>query len=144
MAVNTSPIFIKEGGNAGCLITSANTAFDGSGTLGTDIFELLTATTDGTRVEGVRFIPSQATVGIIAAKVFRIYITDTGGTNPLPLGEVAMAQSTRSNTAAGTIVDYFFPQPIILKSGQKILVSQSVRATSADNTACYPIGFGNF
>lgn len=140
MAVNVKPIFIKSGGNASVLINAANTSFNGSGAL----FELLKGLADGTRIEGVRFIPSQSTVGAIAAKVFRVYITDTSGLNPLPYGEIAMTSSTRSDTAAATIIDYYFPQPIVLAFGQKIFVSQSVRATAADDTVAHAIGFGNY
>ena len=139
MAANTAPIFPKEGQSVGVLINSANTSADGSGTL----FDLITATVDGTRVDGVIFTSSQTTAGASVAKVCRMFLTDTAGANPLPVGEIALPATTRSNTAIGARVVFFFEKAIILKSGQKIKVCQSLRATSADDTAAVAFA-GNY
>lgn len=139
MAANTAPIFTKEGQSIGVLINAANTAADGSGTL----FDLITATADGTRVDGVIFTNSQATVGAAAAKVCRMFITDTAGANPMIIGEVALPATTRSNTVVGQRVVFFFEKSIVLKSGQKIQVTSSVRATSADDVAAVAFA-GNY
>lgn len=135
MAANTAPIFTKSGNMIGVLINSANTAADGSGTL----FDLITGATDGTRVEGVIFTNSQVTVGAAVLKVCRIFITDASGANPFIIGEQLMAATTRSTTVIGQTATFFFPKPVILKSGQKLKVSQSLRATSADDTVAVPI-----
>lgn len=140
MAANTTPLFVIKGAFETVLIDAANTAADGSGTL----YDLITGATDGTRIEGVGFIPSQATVGAVAAKVYRIFKTDTSGLNPMIVGEVAMAGSTRSNTAVSGKASFLFDSPLILKSGEKIQVCQSVRATAADNSVAYTIGAGHF
>jgi hypothetical protein len=139
MAANTNPIFPKEGNSFGVLINAANTAADGSGTL----FDLITATVDGTRVDGVIFTNSQVTVGAAAAKVCRMFITDAAGANPMLIGEVALAALTRSATAIGQRAVFFFEKALILKSGQKIKVSSSVRATSADDMAAVALA-GNY
>ena len=130
MAANTTPIFTKQGNFTPARIAAANTAADGSGTLVT----LVTAVTDGTRVDGVRFINSQATAAASGAKVLRIFLTDTGGINPRLIGEVAMAAATRSNTAIGATSIYTFDQAIIMQSGQLILVCMSVYAGAQDQT----------
>lgn len=135
MAANTAPIFTKAGKMIGVLIAAANTAADGSGTL----VDLITGATDGTRVDGVIFTNSQSTVGAAAAKVCRIFITDSSGANPYLLGEQALSAATRSNTAIGQTGTFFFPKPIVLKSGQKLQVTSSVRATSADDVVAVPI-----
>jgi len=133
MAANTTPIFIKQGNFTPARIAAANTASDGSGTLVT----LVTATVDGTRVDGVRFINSQATAAAAGAKVYRIFLSDTSGTNPRIIGEVAAAAVTRSTTAIGQTAIYTFDQPIIMKSGQLMTVIQSVYAGAQDQTdAC--------
>lgn len=130
MAANTIPIFTKQGNFTPARIAAANTASDGSGTLVT----LVTAVTDGTRVDGVRFINSQATAAASGAKVLRIFLTDTGGINPRLIGEVAMAAATRSNTVIGATSIYTFDQAIIMQSGQLILVCMSVYAGAQDQT----------
>ena len=130
MAANTTPIFTKQGNFTPARIAAANTAADGSGTLVT----LVTAVTDGTRVDGVRFINSQATAAASGAKVLRIFLTDTGGINPRLIGEVAMTAATRSNTVIGATSIYTFDQAIIMQSGQLILVCMSVYAGAQDQT----------
>lgn len=130
MAANTIPIFTKQGNFTPARIAAANTAADGSGTLVT----LVTAVTDGTRVDGVRFINSQATAAASGAKVLRIFLTDTGGINPRLIGEVAMAAATRSTTVIGATSIYTFDQAIIMKSGQLISVCMSVYAGAQDQT----------
>ena len=133
MAANTSPIFIKQGNFTVGRIAAANTASDGSGALVT----IVTATTDGTRVDGVRFINSQATAAASGAKVLRIFLSDTAGANFMLVGEVAMAAATRSTTVIGATAIYTFDQPIIMKSGQIMSVCMSVYVGAQDQTdAC--------
>jgi hypothetical protein len=130
MPINTIPIFISRGNFTPARIAAANTASDGSGALVT----LVTAPTDGTRVDGVRFINSQVTAAAAGAKVYRIFLSDTGGTNHRLIGEVAALAATRSTTAIGQTVIYTFDQPIIMLSGQIISVIQSVYAGVQDQT----------
>lgn len=130
MAANTTPIFTKQGNFTPARIAAANTASDGSGTLVT----LVTAVVDGTRVDGVRFINSQATAAASGAKVLRIFLTDTGGINLRLIGEVVMAAATRSTTVIGATSIYTFDQAIIMKSGQLISVCMSVYAGAQDQT----------
>jgi hypothetical protein len=133
MAANTIPIFIKQGNFTVGRIAAANTASDGSGALVT----IVTATTDGTRVDGVRFINSQATAAVSGAKVLRIFLSDTGGINPRLIGEVAMLTATRSTTVVGATAIYTFDQPIVMKSGQLMTVCMSVYVGVQDQTdAC--------
>lgn len=134
MAANTSPIFLKQGNFRPARIAAANTASDGSGTLVT----LVTASVDGTRVDGVRFINSQATAAAAGAKVFRIFLSDTSGANPRLVGEVSVAVATRSTTAIGQTTTYTFDQPIIMLSGQIMTVIQSVYAGVQDQTDACP------
>ena len=128
MAANTTPIFTKQGNFTPARIAAANTAADGSGTLVT----LVTAVTDGTRVDGVRFINSQATAAASGAKVLRIFLTDGG--NIRLIGEVTMAAATRSTTVIGATSIYTFDQAIIMKSGQLMSVCMSVYAGAQDQT----------
>lgn len=130
MPANTDPIFLIRGNFTPGRIAAANTASDGSGSLVT----IVTSGADGTRVDGVRFINSQASAAAAAAKVFRIFLSDTGGANYRLIGEVAAGATTRSTTAIGQTVAYTFDQPIIMLSGQIMAVCQSVYGSVADQT----------
>jgi hypothetical protein len=130
MPANTTPIFTLQGNFTPARIAAANIASDGSGALVT----LVTAGADGTRVDGVRFINSQATAALAGAKVFRIFLSDTGGTNHRLIGEVSVLAATRSTTAIGQTAIYTFDQPIIMRSGQVMSVIQSVFLGVQDQT----------
>lgn len=128
MAANTSPIFTLTGNFTPARIAAANTASDGSGALVT----VVTAGTDGSRVDGVRFRNSQASAALSSAMVFRIFLSDTGGANYRLVGEVAVTAATRSTTAVGATAIFTFDQPIIMQSGQIMAVCQSVYAGVQD------------
>ena len=128
MAANTSPIFVLTGNFTPARLVAANTASDGSGTL----YTVVTAGTDGTRVDGVRFRNSQVTAAASSNMVHRIFITDTLGANPRLIGEVATATATRSTTVIGATSVFTFDQPIIMQSGQLMRVCQSVYAGAQD------------
>jgi hypothetical protein len=128
MAANTTPIFILNGNILPGRIAAANTASDGSGALVT----IVTAGTNGSRVDGVRFRNSQATAAASSNMVHRIFLSDAAGANFKLIGEVATAAATRSTTAIGSTSIYSFDQPIIMKSGQVMSVCQSVYASAAD------------
>ena len=141
MAVNQKPIFPIIGNSVGVIINAANTAADGSGTIGTNLFLLINsdAVKSGTVIKAVVFTSSQSVVGASVAKVCRIYMSDAAGVNAGIVGEIVLPDATRSNTAIGPTATFYFPVPFSLQPGQKIYVSQSVRATSADDTYAYPI-----
>jgi hypothetical protein len=128
MPANTTPIFILNGNFTAARILSANTASDGSGTL----YTVVTAATNGTRVDGIRFRNSQVTAAASSAMVHRVYLSDTGGANYRLISETATATATRSTTAIGATSTITFDQPIIMKSGQIMAVAQSVYASAAD------------
>ena len=128
MPANTTPIFILSGNIAIATIAAANTASDGSGTLVT----LVTAGSNGARVDSVRFRNSQATAAASSAMVHRIFLTDASGTTPTLIGEVATAAATRSVSAVGATSIFTFDQPVIMKSGQLLRVIQSVYAGAQD------------
>lgn len=130
MPANNAPIFVLTPNCPGVTISAANTARDGSGSLVT----LFTAGAEGSLVTSIVFTSSQPTVGISAARVVRIFITDTAGANPKLFQEIAMLQVTSSNTAIGATVSANIPNGLALKAGQQIKVSQSVYGSAADGT----------
>lgn len=136
---NTNPIFTNAGNFTPVTITAANTSTQGSGTFGTDVFIVVTAAVDGTRVDGIRFRNAGTTaLNTSAATRFCIFLTDTTGliaTNRL-IGEVAQAAGPiRSATQIGATSIFTFDQPIIMKSGQRMSVtSTNWVSAGADNT----------
>ena len=128
MPANTTPIFILTGNIAIATIAAANTASDGSGTLVT----LVTAGSNGARVDSVRFRNSQATAAASSNMVHRIFLTNDAGNTPTLIGEVATAAATRSVSAVGATSIFTFDQPVIMKSGQLLRVIQSVYAGAQD------------
>ena len=130
MAANTSPIFTLTPRAVTATIAAANTARDGSGTL----IDVLTGATDGTRIDFITFISAQATVGASAARVARVFLTDTSGSNPRLIQEIVMSAVTSSNTAIGSTSTITFTNGLIIASGQKIQVTQSVYGSAADQT----------
>lgn len=130
MPANTSPIFTLTPRAVTATIAAANTARDGSGTL----VDVMTAGSSGSRVDFITFTSAQATAGASAARVQRVFLTDTSGNNPRLISEVAMTAVTASNTAIGATQTITFTNGLIIASGQKIQVAQSVYGSAADQT----------
>ena len=127
MAANTTPIFILTPNNSLARISAANTASDGSGTLVT----LVSSGANGTRVDAVRFRSSEVGLTASSAMVHRIFLTDNNGNQRL-IGEVATAAGAKSASAIGASSIYTFDQPLFMKSGATMSVSQSVYAGGQD------------
>lgn len=128
MAANQAPIFVLTPKCPSVTLAAANTARDGSGTLGT----LFTAGTNGSRLDFVTFTSAQATPAASSAMVGRIFLTDTSGLNPVLIAEVVLATVTPSNTAAGQQQTVAFSNGLILASGQIVKVAISVYAGVQD------------
>jgi hypothetical protein len=130
MAANTSPIFTLTPRAVTATIAAANTARDGSGTL----IDVLTGATDGTRIDFLTFTSAQATAGASAARVQRVYISDTSNANIKLISEIVLPAVTASNTAIGATATITFTNGLIIASGQHLYVSQSVFGSAADTT----------
>ena len=129
MAANTSPVFaLKPETKVNCIITATTT--DKSGATTTNIKDLLTAATDGTKVTQIKYKHA----GNSSAGIFLIWITDTSGSNPTLYYEStfsAITSSTTVATAEGTITF----NDLQLKSGQKIQVAATVVTSNIHVTA---------
>lgn len=129
MPANTTPIFaLKPETKVNCIITTATT--DKSGATTTNIKDLLTASTDGTKVTWIKF----KHVGNSSAGVFLIWVTDTSGLNPTLFWETTYTAITSSTTVATSEGIIYFPD-LQLKSGQKIQVAATVVTTNIHVTA---------
>lgn len=115
MAANTSPIYPAAGKISWGILTAANTATDGTGTVAT----VFTAdATDGSRVDRVRFTP----LGTNVTTVIRLFLnngsTNATGTNNALLKEFTLPATTASNAAA--LVDLEWDADLVLPAGYKI------------------------
>ena len=117
----SSPLFSQTALIGFARPTTGNTASDGSGTLDT----LLSATTL-IRVDQILVRNSQTTAALSTALLVRVFLTDTAGSNPRLLDEVAVAAATRSTSAVGSAASITFPGGLLIASGQIIKVCQSV------------------
>ena len=133
MAANTKPIFALSPETRLAAITGTTT--DKSGATTANIVDLITATTDGTKVTQIKY----KHVGNSTAGIFLVWVTDTAGANPRLLAESTYAAVTSSATVAtaeGTLVF----NDLQLKSGQKIQVGATTATTNIHVTA----SIGNF
>ena len=126
MAANTSPIFALSPEAAFVTVTAATT--DRTGATTTNLAELLTAATDGTKITQI----GAKAAGTNTACLVLIFITDTAGANPKLYDEIAMEAVTASTTVTSQrqVTAY---SDLQLKAGQKVLVGITVAQTDGIN-----------
>lgn len=130
MAANIDPVYSRvgkfnNGGTASTFIASAstaNTAFDGTGTLNTSVWEAFTA--DATNGSFVRSVVAKITsTGVGVASVLRLFInngsTNGTATNNGLFKELSLPAITATQTAATP--DFEIPMNILLPAGYRIL-----------------------
>jgi len=140
MVANKDPIFTLTPKVPQVVIGTQNNRSDGNGTIGTDIFLLLTAGADGTFVSNVSFMPVSTTGGTganTAATVLRVFLSTltTGATssaNTRLIGELTapVVSAGNSTTAQNALT---FPMNFPIPSGTNILVSTHI--ANATNTS---------
>jgi len=123
---NTSPIFALTPETAIVTVTAATT--DRTGATTTNLSELLTAATDGTKITqiGAKVAGTNNTTSVL------IFITDTSGTNPKLFDEIKLEGITASTTQS-SFRDVTAYSDLQLKSGQKVLVGITVAVTDGVN-----------
>lgn len=134
MPANINPIFTITPNCFPAVITAANLASDGSGSLVT----IVTAGTNGTRVDAVKFTNSQATQAASSAMLVKVFVSDVNGANPRIVGETTMAAATRSATVAGATATVTLSPAQTMKSGQIMYASISIHAGAQDDTVASP------
>jgi hypothetical protein len=130
MALTYQPPFTQTPQISAAVLTAANTARDGSGSITT----VATMGSDGGYVKRVTFIASNATAGAVAAKVALLWYSTDGGTTWRFFREIAMATATNSTTAIGPIVIFSFPDGWVLPASAKVGATITVRASAVDDT----------
>jgi hypothetical protein len=123
---NTSPIFALVPETKIVTVTAATT--DRTGATTTNLVELLTAATDGTKITQI----GAKVAGDNTACLVLIFITDTAGANPKLYDEIGLEAITASTTVTSqrAVTAY---SDLQLKSGQKVLVGITVAQTDGVN-----------
>jgi hypothetical protein len=124
-----SPLSSAESWNATPLV-GANTALDGTGTVGT----IITAGTNGCRVPRVRVVHR----GTNVATVLRIF-ENNGSTNATPannnlVAEETIAANTLSQIAKSVYYDIYLN--IVLKPGYKLMYTIGTAVASGHSVGC--------
>jgi hypothetical protein len=123
---NTSPIFALVPETKIVTVTASTT--DRTGATATNLVELLTAGTDGTKITQI----GAKVAGTNTACLVLIFITDTAGANPKLFDEIALEAITASTTQA-SFRDVTAYSDLQLKSGQKVLVGTTVAQAAGVN-----------
>jgi hypothetical protein len=126
MAANTSPIFALVPETKIVTVTDATT--DRTGATTTNLVELLTAGSDGTKITQI----GAKVAGDNTACLVLIFITDTAGANPKLYDEIFLLAITASTTQA-SFRDVTAYSDLQLKSGQKVLVGITVAQADGVN-----------
>lgn len=150
MAANVQPIFILTPKAPAVNVTAANVKNDGTGAgIGTDIFLLHTAGTNGSYIGRVRFVVSANTASTVTtATVGRVYrSTATSGatttTTTSRIDEVAIASITSDAPTAQTP---FFEIQInsFLNANETLLVSTHHAPAANSAVHAYLMGSGDY
>jgi hypothetical protein len=115
MAANTSPIFALVPETKIVTVTAATT--DRTGATTTNLVELVTAATDGTKITQI----GAKVAGTNTACLVLIFITNTSGANPKLFDEIGLLPITATTTVTSQrqVTAY---SDLQLKNGQKVLV----------------------
>lgn len=146
-ANNTSPIYSSTADIQGATLAGsiANTADDGSGTVGTTMVKVFQAdATHGSYVNKIRISPAASTSATMTASVIRLYVSSTTSgttlaTNTFVFHEVAVAALTPAN-ASNSVNFYEIPCNFALNAGWVIYAS--IQANLAANTRWQLVTFG--
>lgn len=132
MAAGTTPIFILTPKDAAVRIATANTARDGTGTIGT----LYTAGVNGSFLKGIRM----QSEGTVSAGVIRVFIQSAGVGNNELIKEQLVTSTTPSTTVEAWSAEWFPPAGIVLGASSVLKVSTHV----AETFSCHAEGLGDF
>ena len=145
MAGNSDPLFIRVGKINGVSVTAANTSSRGTGTIGTDVFEVFRAdSTNGSFVRRVDWMATASTPTTTTATVGRLFVTSvasgaTSSTDTDLIAEVTLPATAADNATAATF-PVSVPLDLVLPPGYAILAT--CHAAPAANTAWQATAFG--
>lgn len=134
MAANSSPMVVRVPADSSVLVTAANVSSQGGGTIGTDIFLLITAGADGSLITKVRWVVTATASVTSAACVARIFESSvpSGATNSTNTWLVDSVELPAVPAGSTTVKDLMIDRPLnlLLKAGRVLLVSNSIAPTA--------------
>lgn len=145
MAGNATPQFTKNGKVSSVLITAANTSSQGTGTIATDTFLVVTAdATNGSWIETVRLIATATAPTTTTATVARIFLSTVASgaitsATAFLLAEVTLP-ATAADNASTSVPPIDVPIQFRLPPGMTILATN--HAAPAANTAWRALAIG--
>lgn len=145
MAGNSDPLFIRVAAINGVSVTAANTSSRGTGTIGTDIFEVFRADDiNGSFVRRVDWIATASTPTSTTATVGRLFITSVqSGATSIDdtdlLAEVTLP-ATAADNATTPVFPISVPLDLAIPPGYAILAS--THAAPVTNTGWQATAFG--
>lgn len=119
----TTPVFIGTSNIGFARPIASEPTSDGTGA---NLYNLVTAATNGTRVDRISIKNSQNTAALSNLLVVRFYLTDTSGNNPRLIDEVIMPAITRTVSVLGPSNAIYFPGGLFLKNGHILKCSVSL------------------
>ena len=145
MAANTSPIYSLTPKITGTVVTSANATSDGSGSVGSSLYVVYTAGTNGSYVSVIRWSATANSPTTTTATVGRLFLTTvtSGQTNPgnniWLFAEYALAAQAASNASTST---FFIEVPVYKALPAGMLIVASTHASPAANTGWQVVAYG--
>lgn len=138
MAANNVPIFtitpsVNSGGSFQTVVTAANTAKDGTGT----VYTLYTAGSNGGMPIGIIFRAAGTNVATVARIFLNNGSTNSTAANNALIGEITLAATTLSEVAALADYRYLFPDGFRIPSGYKINVAFGTATSAGYVPTCY-------
>lgn len=124
MAMTSTPVFPQTPKNSWCIATTANNVYDGTGTIGTNIWTAFTAGSNGSRLDKIVLKP----LGTNVATVMRVFLNN-GSTNATATNNALFSEQTLSATAAsatsslGEVVLDYTGTDTYIQSGYKLNVN---------------------
>lgn len=144
MAGNATPQFTKNGVIGSAISSAANTSSSGAGTIGTNIWKILTAGSEGTFVECVRFLPVATATTTTTATVGRVFASSvtSGATTSADTFLVAetVLPAVSAGSASTAVNNLDVPVNFRLPAGWTLLFT--THAAPASNTNWRATAFG--
>lgn len=145
MPGNVNPQFTLNGVIGSARVTAANTSSAGGGTIGTDIFKVVTAdATNGTFIEFVRCMAIATTPTNTTATVLRLFVSSitagaTTNADTFLIAEMALP-ITAADNAATAVNPLDIPINFRLPAGWTLLVTNHAAPTANTNWIATAIG----
>ena len=144
MAGNGIPQFTRNGVVGSAISTAGNTSSTGTGTIGVDIWNVITAAVEGTFIEFVRFMAVATAPTSTTATVGRLFVSSvaagsTTSANTFLLAEIALP-ITAADSATSPINPLDIPVNFRLPAGYTLLFTTHAAPAANTNWRALAVG----